>query len=318
MTNLSLQQLRSLISIIKTGSMAEAARDLCRTQPAISSSIKNLEEQLGIDLFQKQGSKLTPTAEARYLAEQSGVLLSNLESVVKTLDQFKRQQAGTLRIGCLPSASQVVVPELLAKFLGERDGVKVSFLTRTSSTVVNWIEAQQIDIGIAETPLGQSDLYQQYDFKLPCLLATNRRSELASVEELTSEKLSQHPYIGIFPQHEITAGLNRWLREAGYNLNQTVELQTTIPSLQFIKAGLGYSVVDMLSAQSLQMMEIGSELVLRPLPSRISYSLSVLVPNYRDKSILVAAFLDELTKTLTDGHVRLSDSRVPTHEKGLS
>ena len=50
------------------------------------------------------------------------------------------------------------------------------------------------------------------------------------------------------------------------------------------------------------MMELGSDLVLRPLPERLSYSLSVLVPNYRDKSILVSSFLTEVNKTLSEGY----------------
>lgn len=301
MSNITLQQLRSLISIIKTGSMSEAARDLCRTQPAITSSIKSLEAQIGIQLFEKHGSKLSPTAEARFLAEQGGNVLSSLEAVVKTLDQFKRQQKGTLRIGCLPSASQVLLPQLLADFLREREEVKVSFLTRTSSTVVSWVEAQQIDIGIAETPKTESDLYDRYDYVLPCFLATHEQSDLALAESLTPELLAQHPYIGLFPQHEISSQLERWLAQESQSLNQRVELQTTIPALSFVKAALGYTVIDSLSAQSLKMMALGSGIVLRPLPSSLTYNLSVLVPNFRDRSILVTALLDEIRTTLSAG-----------------
>ncbi|NVK30461.1 MAG: LysR family transcriptional regulator [Gammaproteobacteria bacterium] len=304
MTNVTIQQLRAFLSILKTGTMSDAARELNRTQPAISSSIRTLEAQLGFALFQKEGSKLIPTAEARYLADKGRKILRELDETTQTLQRFRGQQFGQIKLACLPSASQVLIPSLLAEFLGQREGIKLSFLTRTSETIVGWASSQQIDIGLAETPKEASELFYTNDLEFRCLLACHRSSPLAAAELPTIQQLSQEPYIGLFPEHTITQQLQARLIQQGGQLQQSVELQTTIAAFAFVSQGLGYTVIDQLSAESYRLLNADAPIVFRALPFEVSYGLSILIPRYRDRSILAQALEQQLIDALHDARRR--------------
>ena len=64
---ITLQQLRFFNAVMKFGSLSQAAESVNRTQPAVSTGIKTLEDMLDLKLFERSGGKLTPTAEAHFL-----------------------------------------------------------------------------------------------------------------------------------------------------------------------------------------------------------------------------------------------------------
>lgn len=306
MSNITFQHLKVFQSIMRAGSLTGAAKTLNRTQPAVSASLKVLEAQLGITLFEKQGSKLIPSAEARFLFHESDQILEKLESTKDILSRLRKGLAGELKIACMPAASQILIPSVLARFLTDRPSVNLSFLTRTSDTTQKWIASQQFDLGISETPGDTSELFFSRDFVLPCLLAFRKDSALGRLKIIRSQDLCNENYIGLLPEHPITQQLAAHMTSNGKTLNQRIHLQTMIPAFTFLESGLGYSVVDPLSAESYRLINRNSNLTFRRFWAPIDYSISILIPRYRDKSIIV----DELAEQLRQEIERLKHSFV--------
>lgn len=299
MASITIAQLKAFQAIMQTSSASEAARELHRTQPAITASIRALEEQLDLKLFTRSGNKLLPSAEARYLFKRANLILTALDETVESLVRFRSQLQGEIKVACMPSASQVLIPAVLAEFLRERPGVKLSFMTRTSETVQSWIASQQFDLGISETPEEMSDLYFNHDMGFPCLLAIHKDSSLAKLKKITFRDLATHDYIGLTPNHPITSGVRQSMESYGFDFNQTIELQTIIPAFTFIQANTGYGVVDILSAESYRLIDNSGSITFRALPFRLDYKLSILRPRFRDKSILSEILSEELICSLS-------------------
>ena len=77
--DLSLRQLSTFREVMRSGSISQAARAVGRTQPAVSTMVQTLEDQLGFALFLRQQGKLIPTPEARFFLEECEDILARVE-----------------------------------------------------------------------------------------------------------------------------------------------------------------------------------------------------------------------------------------------
>jgi LysR family transcriptional regulator, transcriptional activator of the cysJI operon len=133
-------------------SFRKAAEDLYLTQPAVSLQIKALEEDLGVQLFDRTGKAIALTAAGRILlgyAEQAGELLLQAEQEIASLDGA---HAGNLALGASTTIAQYVLPRLLSDFCREHPRVRPTLISGNTEKIVEAIEKQKIALGFIEGP----------------------------------------------------------------------------------------------------------------------------------------------------------------------
>ena len=91
--HLSLRQLSTFREVMRSGSISQTARAVGRTQPAISTLIQTLEDQLGFALFLRSHGKLTPTPEAYFFLEECEDILGRVERTERTLERINSLQS---------------------------------------------------------------------------------------------------------------------------------------------------------------------------------------------------------------------------------
>jgi DNA-binding transcriptional LysR family regulator len=91
---MNLQQLAIFREVIKTGSVSQAARNMGCTQPAISASLKALEESLNMSLFKREGRRLSPLPEAHYLLSEANEVLERLHNAEQNLTNMRDRLKG--------------------------------------------------------------------------------------------------------------------------------------------------------------------------------------------------------------------------------
>lgn len=96
--NLSLRQLTVFREVMRSGSISQAAKTVARTQPAVSTMMATLEQELGFPLFLREHGKLTPTPEAHYFLEEAEAILARLERTKQALSKISALETGRLRI----------------------------------------------------------------------------------------------------------------------------------------------------------------------------------------------------------------------------
>lgn len=293
--NLSFRQLNAFREVMRAGSISQAARTLGRTQPAVSSMIAGLEQELGFALFLREHSKLTATPEARYFLEECEEILTRLEQTKRTLRGISTLQTGQLRIACMPAASGFFIPAILTDFLADKPGIDVSLMMRSSKVIEDLIASQQFDIGIAETPGARSSIAQS-DFTLECVCALPANHPLAAKPDVTPLDLNGQSLAMLFDGHITATQTRQAFERAGAHCRRQFELQTFLPGLRFVEAGLCAMICDMVTAHSyLQGQSSTAGIVFRPFRPAITNNLSLLRPAHAPPSGLAIALLDRIS-----------------------
>lgn len=298
--NLTIRQLATFVEIMRTGSFSEAARNLGRTQPAVSTMIQTLEAELGFALFLREPGSFRATPEAEFFQEEAQDILDRLERTKRTISGVARKEIGKLRIASHPAASGFFVPGVLTDMLRDRPEVSVTLKTRSSLVIEDLIASQQFDIGFAETPAPRNSM-DQIDFDLGCVCAVHRDDTLARLPEVSPADIADRAFCGLFDEHTITEQTRSAFDAAGLRFRRRFELQTFLPGLRYVDAGLGVMVCDKITAFShQQFFGDRGNIVFRPFVPRISSGVSILTPAHRPRSRLAEEFSARLTERILE------------------
>lgn len=306
--HLSLRQLSTFREVMRSGSISQAARSVGRTQPAVSTMVQTLEDQLGFALFIRSHGKLTPTPEAYFFLEECEDILRRVERTERTLERISSLQSGKLKVACHPAASSAFLPRLLTAFLRDRNDLDVSLIMRSSDVIEDLIASQQYDLGFAETPQPRASI-RQTDYDLECVCILPMGDPLASKEIITPNDLDSRPMAVLFDEHGTAVQTEAAFRTAGCHFNKRIELRTFLPGLQFVAAGVCVMVCDMITAYThLTLASEKEKLPIRRFRPQISNSVSILTPDYATQSMAGKAFIGELHAAVEQMQVEVSDA----------
>ncbi|MCP4074076.1 MAG: LysR family transcriptional regulator [Hyphomicrobiales bacterium] len=299
---MNIKQLRAFREVMLTGSVSEAARNLYRTQPAISSLISGLEGELGCEMFVRRGGRLHPVPEAHYLFEEASTILSRLDSTQRNIKNLRDLESGSLRIVAMPGPSAFLLPQLISQFVDGRDGIKVQLVTRSSPQVHQLMASQYYDLGLADQEMSggvESALIEHHSFPCNCLCAVPKNSPLASKETISAADLDGIPLAVLQPDHVTRVTLKESFQRKRAALNIRFETQYFVPLFTFVENGQACSIVDPLSAKSYQLYrENGGKIAFRRFVPNFSLSVSLITPKQRTLSNLARAFSTTLANKI--------------------
>ncbi|WP_372761377.1 LysR substrate-binding domain-containing protein [Pseudoalteromonas sp.] len=193
-------QLRHFVWVAELKGFHYAAQKACRTQPAISLSIRDLENKLGADVFEKRSTKSTLTELTpfgRSFLPKAKELLAHHDSISQDMVLMRQHKTGHLRLASVPSVGCRILPNLLAKFVADLPDLHISIYDDNSDTVLKKVEKQQVDLGIASlsaehehdnvmfTPIWQDEIG----------VVCHKDNALATATELHWHQLKQQRFI---------------------------------------------------------------------------------------------------------------------------
>lgn len=148
-------QLRHFIWVAELKGFHNAAEKACRTQPAISLSIRDLENKLGTALFEKRNTKTTITELTPFglhFLPKAKELIAHHDNISLDMSLMREHKTGHLRLASVPSIACRMLPELLSKFILDVPELHISFYDDNSEAVLRKVEKKQVDLGIASLP----------------------------------------------------------------------------------------------------------------------------------------------------------------------
>lgn len=149
---LKITQLRHFVWVAELKGFHAAAEKAHRTQPAISLSIKDLENKLGEPLFEKRNAKATNaelTPFGQHFMPQAKELIAHHDRIAKDMTLMAEHKTGHLRLASVPSIASRMLPEILSNFVENAPNLHISFYDDNAGAVLNMVENQQVDFGIA-------------------------------------------------------------------------------------------------------------------------------------------------------------------------
>jgi DNA-binding transcriptional LysR family regulator len=151
MKNATFRQLRVFNEVARQLSFAKAAKALHLTPPAVTMQVKDLEAQIGLALFERQGRQVSLTTPGEYMLVYARKLLATLKDAEDTAARLKQAEVGKLTIGMV-STAKYFLPRLLAEFRREHPHVEIRLAEGNREKLVGMLQANEVDIAVMGRP----------------------------------------------------------------------------------------------------------------------------------------------------------------------
>ncbi|MFW5641392.1 MAG: LysR substrate-binding domain-containing protein [Roseicyclus sp.] len=238
------RQITAFRHVLRLGSVTAAARAMSISQPAVSRHISDLEADLGFPLFERRGGKLLPLPEAQALGHEVERMFYGLDRLRAFAREMRGLSHARISIASLPMASFRILPAAMGRFLRAHEGVRITHNVHTSERIADLVAAGQADFGIAQLPLGRTDVRRVAVWRCPCVAVLPPGHALSGAARLTPRDLAGVPLVALAHQTVTAAYLTERFSEAGISPNVIAESQPSYAACGLVAEGLGVAIVD--------------------------------------------------------------------------
>ena len=155
---MEVRQLRYFVAVAEELNFTRAARRLKMAQPPLSIQIKQLETELGVELFDRSRRAIRLTEPGRALLPEARRLLDQMEEIAAMVRRIGSGSVGRLTVGFIPSASHTALPPLLRAFSGWAPEVELNLIEMTPDAIMRAIADDRIDVGLIYLPINDAEL----------------------------------------------------------------------------------------------------------------------------------------------------------------
>ena len=233
-------------------SISKTANKLYVSQPAISYSLKELENQLGYTLFYRNSKGIEPTEEAKELYGYISTAFNIMNEAEDHLKKLNNLSIGSIKIGISSQLGMFYLSNYMVKFKKKYPGIKFEVISKPKEEMLEMLENRKIDLIIDTLPItSKKNLKKVILTKLNNCFVYNKNLikniKLDSLEDLTKCEL-------ILPSYNtsIRSKLDEYMESKNIKLNPKVEADTSEMILELVKDGLGigYLISDFIENQS--------------------------------------------------------------------
>ena len=240
MKNATFRQLRVFNAVARHLSFAKAAELLHVSAPAITMQIKELEAEVGMPLFERQGRKVSLTTSGEYMLVYARKMLALLKDAEDAAARLQRIQTGKLTIGMVDTTTYFI-PALLSEFLKEHEGIELVLNVGNRRNLIDWLNNSEVDIAIMGRPPSEMSTRSEPFAANPLVFVASPKHPLASEKGLRAEDLRQQSFIVREPGSGTRSAMEVFFNQARFQPHLTMELQSNDAIKQAVKANLGLS-----------------------------------------------------------------------------
>jgi LysR family hydrogen peroxide-inducible transcriptional activator len=213
---MTIVQLEYLLAVANHGNFSLAAQHCFVTQPTLSMQIKNLEEELGIVLFDRTKQPVMPTDAGLVVIEHARRAIGEFNRVREALDEMEGEVAGTLVLGVIPTVAPYMLPRLVAEFRARYPQVNLEVREMQTAAIVAALGRDALDCAIVSAGTCPDSLSEQELFNDKFFAYVSPRNRLFERTNIRIEDIDMHELL--------LAGEGNCLRD------QVVELCSGRPS----------------------------------------------------------------------------------------
>jgi len=227
-------------------SFTRAAERLFLTQPAVTMQVKNLEEDLGLRLFDRTGQRIALTAAGTALLDYARRIAALCADAERDLAALKGETRGRLALGASTTIAQYLLPRLAGQFLAAFPVIELSILSGNTEEVVGALVEGRIALGLIEGPPNRADVKCQPFVEDEIVLVVPPSHEWAGMDSVDSAAIRSAKVIlrerGSGTRQVVEDALKR-ARIDARKLHIALELDSTESIKSAIEAGIGIGFV---------------------------------------------------------------------------
>jgi DNA-binding transcriptional LysR family regulator len=194
-SEMTLTQLRHMNELAKTGSFIKSSENLFVTQPALSRSIKSLEDELGAKLFDRQGRHTTLTAFGEEILRRSEVLLDLAKDIKETHRNFKNGLSGQIRLGMGSGPGALVMTKLLQHVAIHYPHLHIEVARGKTGMLIESLRARKLDALLinARSMKPSQDLKMEIIYETPGAFMARKGHPLLKLKKVTIDDIRKYP-----------------------------------------------------------------------------------------------------------------------------
>lgn len=243
---MEMRQLRYFVAVAEELHFGRAAERVHICQPPLSQQIKNLEEELGAQLFIRKNKKIALTEAGAAFLEEAGDILKRVDAAAERVRAIARGMAGRISLGLVLPAMDTFLPDAIREFRSEHPRVEIQLREMGTLAQLAALRAGQIHIGVVRLfQHDTQDLIVERIVEEPCVLAVPSAHPFARQDAVELGSLDGESLI-LFPRHLHAALHDRiiaCLSAAGSTPIISLETTTKFASIALVSAGFGVAIV---------------------------------------------------------------------------
>lgn len=234
------EQYKVFYQVAESGSISRAARALFVSQPAVTKSIKILENELDVTLFIRNPKGVTLTREGEILYDYVKEAFEQLEQGEKRIKQLKNNEYGSIRIGISNILCKYYFIPYLKVFHERYPNLKIEIVNRTSPETLELLDSGKIDCAIISDVGGKN----QFEYNsLMQIQDTFVAKDKPPKEVMDIKELENHPLLLLEKKNATRASFDEHFLDHQVNVQVDIEISSMEFLIEFAKIGLGVSAV---------------------------------------------------------------------------
>lgn len=240
----NLEYFKVFYYVAKAGSVTGAARELAVSQPAVSQAIRQLESQLGADLFCRAARGVRLTREGQLLFSYVEKGYEQMELGLEKLLRLQNMESGEIRIGASDMTLQYFLLPYLERFHEEYPDIKIAVTNAPTPETLTFLEEGKIDFGVVSTPLGEQKGLEIVPVReIEDVFVGGRRFIAYKNRTLDLQELAHLPMICLEKNTSTRSWMDQFLLQNGVRIQPEFELATSDMIVQFALRSLGVGCV---------------------------------------------------------------------------
>jgi LysR family transcriptional regulator, low CO2-responsive transcriptional regulator len=188
-------QLETFIEVSRLSSFSRAAEKRFRTQPAISSQIRSLEEEVGAKLLDRSGGKVSLTASGKLFLKFAEDTLDARKAAVTAIAETERVPRGEIVVGANEGTCLHVLPEVFAHFKKQYPDVSISINRADYAKILESVIDNSVDFGVVSLPISDNRLTSVPIHKDELVLITPPKHPLGKLKSAAAADIAQYPLV---------------------------------------------------------------------------------------------------------------------------
>ncbi|MCM0020842.1 MAG: LysR family transcriptional regulator [Tagaea sp.] len=291
--NVEIAHLRAFLAVADLGGFGRAASSLKISQPALSARIRDLERKTGVTLFDRTTRRVELSAAGREFLPQARKLLGDLEAALRGLGDLAQRKRGHVAIACAPLLAQVLLPDLVAKFVRRYPGIEVSLIDVPTDRIVEKVRSGEADLGVGTFAESEAGLARTKLFG-DALMLFEPRARKSRRGAATWAEIADLPLIALTRESGLRALVERGFAALDREVRPVFEVAQVATVLALVQAGLGIAVLPAIARTIADDRRVAMRALVQP---RITREISLIRSDSRAPTPAALAFAELARQT---------------------
>ena len=247
--NITMRQIQVFLSVAYHLSYTRAANVLHLSQPAVSMQIKQLEDNLGLPLFEQIGKKIYLTEAGQEMTRYAGAIEQQMESIQEVFAKLQGIERGTLKLS-VPGTANQFVTLFLSKFCHHHPNINFQLNIANRKGLLDQLLNNQTDLVIMGKPPAEMELISERFMDNPLVVIAAPDHSLSKHKNIPLSILMENEFVVREPGSGTRIAMERFCAEHDIELRTSMEVSSNESINHAVAAGLGLGIVSLHTLQS--------------------------------------------------------------------